>query len=112
MDTFQQRHKYRVQALQSLGRGLHSLQDIDEHMDMKTDDFDTPIATPHLFKGDAIWECSDVDNPRYDAESTGNIGEYRKIDTGSDFGSQRYSNTVTRTKSYLNRFYLQINIAE
>ena len=108
--TFEERHEMRVTALQSLGRGLHSLQDMDAHLDMKTDDFNTPIATPHLFKGDMIWQYSDVDNPRYDAESTENVGEYRKVDTGSEFGSQRYSNTVKRTKEYLNKFYGAIDI--
>ena len=110
--TFEQRHKKRVIALESLGRGLHSLQDIDAHMDMKTDDFDHVIKTWHLFKGDPFWAYSNVDNPRYDAQPTRNTGEYTKIDSGSDFGSQRYSNTVLRTKQYLSKFYSNINVSQ
>ena len=81
-------------------------------MDIGTDNFDKPIRSPHLFEGDNFWEYSNVDDPRYDAEATDDIGVYTKIDSGSKFGSSRYSDTVKRTKEYLMRFYSQIDIYE
>jgi len=110
--TFEERHNWRVNALEMIGRGLHALQDIDAHMDIGTNDFNNPISSPHTFSGQFIWQWKDIDNPQYDATPTGQVGVYERVDTGERFGSQRYANTVARTQDYVRKFYSQINTSQ
>ncbi|MDD4049175.1 MAG: RHS repeat-associated core domain-containing protein, partial [Clostridia bacterium] len=111
--TLEQRHEWRVNTLQLLGKGLHALQDIDAHMDIGTNDYEGSIWSVHNFEpsiDNPDPDSGDIDNPRYDAASTGAIGKYTRVDSGSTFGSQRYKNTVARSKDYLRKFYLQVDI--
>lgn len=47
---------------------------------------------------------SKFDDPRYDIKKDLN-GEYVVRDSGKDYGSERYNNTIIRSKGYLKRFY-------
>ncbi len=111
--TVEERHQWRVGALEMIGQGLHALQDIDAHMDIGTNDFNNPISSPHTFNGESpIFQYKNVDNPQFDAEATGQVGVYNRVDTGERFGSQRYRNTVVRSKEYLNSFYSKVNTSQ
>ena len=98
-----QRHNMRVQALESLGRGLHSLQDIDAHLDYNEGD-DTYGAhhTGILVTKGTI---SKFDDPRYDIYKD-EQGIYYVIDTNSEYGSNRYSNSVNLSRNYVYNFYV------
>ena len=131
--NFDQRYEKRVQALFYLGRGLHSVQDIDAHLDfgmhtidnmtgnwnhitsgmfnMVGDALGLDFAPPHLVVGEIDPRNSKFDNPRYDLWKD-NAGNWHAIDSGSDFGSRRYANSETQTRHYLSRFYRKIGIIQ
>ena len=99
------RHNYRVQALETLGMGLHSLQDIDAHLDYDAGENMTviPHHTGILPTPDHI---AYFDDPRYNI-SKDDYGNYVAYDSGSDFGSTRYSNSAEISRNYIMSFYKQ-----
>ena len=106
----QERHNRRIKALETLGIGLHSLQDIDAHMDWATDDFEGRIPAHSTKDEEWIWEYynSKFDDPRYDIQKDSN-GDYIAKDSGKEYGSKRYNNTIIRSKKYLKQFYNAID---
>ena len=99
------RHNYRVQSLETLGMGLHSLQDIDAHLDYDAGKNRTwiPHHTETLPTPDHI---AYFDDPRYNI-SKDDHGNYVAYDSGSDFGSTRYSNSAEISRNYIMSFYKQ-----
>lgn len=98
-----ERHNYRVQALETLGTGLHSLQDIDAHLDYGINDVSViiPHHTGMLSTPDHI---AYFDDPQYNIYKDEN-GMYHEENTGSEFGSDRYSNSVQKSRDYIKTFY-------
>ena len=108
--TFEERHEWRVNALTILGQGLHSLQDIDAHLDWGTDDFTGSIWKAHSTRGE--WGSSNFDNPRLDI-ARAEDGQYDIIATSDEpFGSQRYANSADKTRAYLKAFYSSIDTSQ
>lgn len=103
----EERHNMRVQALESLGVGLHSLQDIDAHIDYSEGSF--PIIIPH--HTDVLPTPDHVayfDDPRYNIYKDSD-GQYIATDSGNDYGSNRYADSVNKSRNYIYSFYAQTN---
>ena len=118
---FDGRYELRAQALFYLGRGTHSIQDIDAHLDFGRSTIGSVLqsilgidtAPIHRVTGenyfDAIFGDAIFDNPRYEVFRD-EAGNWQATDSGSDFGSTRYVNSLVRTKEYIRRFYRKIGM--
>ena len=111
-----QRYQDRVQALFYLGRGLHSIQDIDAHLDFgrsrigRIPPFN--IKPLHMVADENIIDAvrnAIFDNPRYEVFRDDD-GIWRHEDSGSYYGSRRYLNSAMRTSDYLEEFYRRIGM--
>ena len=102
--TEEQRHAMRVQSLESLGRGLHSLQDVDAHLDYNEGDvLYTPHHTGRLI--DLNYNIAVFDDPGYDIYKN-EEGVYYHVYSNSEYGSSRYANSVDKSRNYIYRFYV------
>ena len=106
------RRDMRVRALELLGRGLHSIQDISAHGDFGDGMFPVP---PHTVVGTINSHGNPIpgpriapfDNPRYDIVRVA-PGVFWAVNSGSSHGSTRYAEANTATWNYLNEFYTEI----
>ena len=90
------REEYRQNALKLLGKGLHALQDIDAHMGWDTGNWGINAHT------DVNGSTKTFDDPRYDFRLEN--GKYIPIDSGSEYGSNRFRNTYKNTENWLMQF--------
>ena len=101
----EEREKQRKKALGQLGKALHPYQDIDAHMDWDTG----PLGVNAHHANSGYDKIKIFDDPQYDLVKNPETGGYDPVDSGEEYGSQRFKRTEQKTKDAITQFMRDVN---